>query len=391
MDARQIAAVIDRHHDAFVRDLAAWVNIDSGSFSPAGVNRVADRCEERFHRGGWEVERLQHHPDGGDPQLGDLVIARLPGDGPNILLIGHIDTVFHEGAATERPFRIEGNRAFGPGVYDMKSGVLAAMAAVEALQEAGLSAGNLTFVCNPDEEIGSSFSASSIKELAQVADAALVMEGAREDGSVVSARKGVTDFRVEIIGRAAHAGVEPERGRSAVVEASHKVIGLHGLNGQWPGVTVNVGVVEGGERPNVVADRCRLHIDVRAPHEETLAQVEAELERICHEHVVPDIEVIVEERRWHRPMENGSGTQHLVGVARQIAAELGFELGDAATGGASDANTTSAAGVPTLDGLGLVGGDAHADAEWVDLDSITPRVTMIAGLIQRIAIEGVPA
>lgn len=390
MSSREIAAVVASHRDAFVRDLQEWVDIDSGSFTPIGVNRLADRCEERLHAGGWEVERLLHHAAGDEEQLGDLIVARLPADGPSTMLIGHLDTVFHEGAAAERPFRTEGTRAYGPGAYDMKSGVLAAMCAVEVLQELGLPTGNLTFVCNPDEEVGSPFSGDTIKGLAQVADAALVMEGAREDGSVVSARKGVTDFEIEIIGRAAHAGVEPERGRSAVLEASHKVIALHALPDRWPGVSVNVGVIEGGERPNVVADRCRLHVDVRAPSEAALESVEAELERICREHVVHDVDVVVQERQWHRPMERTEGTRHMVSIARDIAEDLGFDLGDAATGGASDANTTSAAGVPTLDGLGLVGGDAHSEAEWVDLESVVPRVTLIAGLLTRIATQGVP-
>jgi glutamate carboxypeptidase len=221
----------------------------------------------------------------------------------------------------------------------------------------------------------------TIKELAQVADFALVMEGARENGDIVSARKGVTDFEVEIIGRAAHAGVEPERGRSAVLEAAHKTVSLHALNGQWPGVTVNVGVLEGGTRPNVIADRARLHIDIRAPHAETLELVESELERICTTHVIPDVEVIVEERKWHRPMEKSEASGKLVELAQAIAGELGFELNDSATGGASDANTTSSAGVPSLDGLGLCGGDAHAESEWIDLTSIVPRVSLLAGLI----------
>ncbi len=385
MDPRDLAGRMERRRDEFIGVLAEMVNVDSGSFSPGGVDRIADLCEKRFWAGGWQVERISHVPVDGEDQLGDLVIGRFPGDGPNILLIGHMDTVFDDGTADERPFRIDGDRAFGPGVSDMKSGLLAGFFAVEMLQEAGPALGNLTFICNPDEEIGSPFSGPVIRDLAQVADYALVLEGAREDGSIVSARKGVTDFEVQIVGRAAHAGVEPDRGRSAVLEAAHKTIALHSLNGQWPGVTVNVGVMAGGTRPNVVADHCRLHIDVRASHEETLELVEAELARICTTHVVPDVEVIVEERQWHRPMERTEASTRLVVIAKGIAAELGFELRDESTGGASDANTTSSAGVPTIDGLGLVGGDAHAESEWIDLESVVPRVALLAGIIARLS------
>jgi glutamate carboxypeptidase len=305
-------------------------------------------------------------------------------------MIGHMDTVFDEGTAEMRPFRIEDGRARGPGVSDMKSGLLNGFFATEILAESGFPVGNLTYICNPDEEIGSPFSAEIIKDLASNADVAFVLEGARENGAIVSARKGVTDFEIEIIGRAAHAGVEPERGRSATLEAAHKTVALHGLNGRWPGVTVNVGLLEGGTRPNVVADRCRVWVDVRAAHRQTQELVEAEIERICATHVVPDVEVVSEGRTWHRPMEKTASTAALVDAAVEIAGALGFELTDESTGGASDANTTSAAGVPTLDGLGMVGGGDHGPAEWMAIDSVVPRMSLLASLLGRIATEGVP-
>jgi glutamate carboxypeptidase len=267
----------------------------------------------------------------------------------------------------------------------MKGGLLLGFFAVEMLQEAGAPLGSITYICNPDEEIGSPFSASYIRDLAANADVALVLEGARENGDVVSSRKGVTDFFIDFVGRASHAGVEPERGRSAILEAAHKIVALHELNGRWPGVTVNVGLMNGGTRPNVVSEKARLQVDVRSPEESTLAEVEAELERICSESVVPDVEVIAEGRRWHRPMEKKAGSARLAEIAIEVAAGLGFELHDASTGGASDANTTSAAGVPTLDGLGLVGGGDHSPTEWADMRSIVHRMTLLAGLLSRIS------
>jgi glutamate carboxypeptidase len=169
-----------------------------------------------------------------------------------------------------------------------------------------------------------------------------------------------------------------------VLEAAYKTIALSELHGRWPGVTVNVGVAHGGTRSNVVAERCVLHVDVRSPELATLEAAEQEIERICAEPVVPDTTIDVSGRGWHRPMEKREEAQRLVDIAVKTAAELGFELRDASTGGASDANTTSAAGTPTIDGLGPVGGDDHAPAEWLDLNSVVPRISLLAGLISRL-------
>ena len=380
---REIAA--SRYED-FVLALEAMVNVDCGSYTPEGVNEIVDRCVERFSRRGWDVERTPHRPADGEARLGDLVVGRLTGSrGPRVLMIGHTDTVFDPGTVAQRPFTIEGDRAKGPGVSDMKGGLLTGFFALETLQDAGFDGfGSVTYVCNPDEEIGSPWSREVIRAEAANAEIALVLEGARENGDVVSARKGVSDYRIEIVGRAAHAGVEPERGRSAILEAAHKTVALQALNGRWPGVTVNVGIVHGGTRTNVVAERCAIEVDVRSPEAESLAAVESEIERIANEHTVPEVRVEVSGGKWHRPMEKKDGGARLAALAIDVAREVGFELRDAATGGASDANTTAAEGVPTLDGLGPIGGDDHAPKEWLDLTSVVPRVTLLAGLISRL-------
>ena len=386
VDATLLRDVAHRKRGAFVVELERMVNVDCGSYTPAGVNAIADMCVERFESGRWIVERRSHAPAEGEVRLGDLVIGRLAGaGGPKVLLVGHMDTVFDEGTVAERPFTVEGSRARGPGVSDMKGGLLTGFFAVETLQEAGFDGfGEITYVCNPDEEIGSPFSGPVIREIAPRHDAALVLEGARENGDIVSARKGITDYVVSVRGRAAHAGVEPERGRNAILEAAHKVIALQALNGRWPGVTVNVGVARGGTRTNVVPADCELHVDLRSPVLENLEEAEREIERICRESVVPDTTVELHRNGWHRPMEKKEGSQRLVDIAVATAAELGFELRDASTGGASDANTTSAVGTPTIDGLGPVGGDDHAPAEWLDLDSVVPRIALLAGIISRL-------
>ncbi len=386
MDAHAFLSIAERRYDEFVTDLERMVNVDCGSYSPSGVNEIADGCQARFEAAGWSVQRTPHAPGPGEDRLGDLVIGTLDGrGGPAVLLVGHMDTVFDDGTVAERPFAIEGHLARGPGVSDMKAGLLTGMFAVEVLQEAGVDGfGRITYVCNPDEEIGSPFSGRVIRELAPQHDAAFVLEGARANGDIVSARKGITDYEISITGRAAHAGVEPEKGRNALLEAAHKVIELQALNGRWPGVTVNVGVARGGTRSNVVPERCELQVDLRSPELETLEAAEAEIERIMADHVVPDVVTDVRGNGWHRPMEKREGGARLAALAIEVAAELGFDLRDAATGGASDANTTSAAGTPTIDGLGPIGGDDHAPAEWIDLRSVAPRVALLAGIIARL-------
>ena len=386
MDVEVLRELAAERYEPFVSELEQMVNVDCGSFSPSGVNEIADLCETRMREGGWRVERRPHVAEGDGPRLGDLVTGTLEGSGgARLLLVGHMDTVFDDGTVAERPFRIEGDRALGPGVSDMKGGLLVGFHAVEALQRAGFDGfGRITYVCNPDEEIGSPFSGPVIRELAPRHDAAFVLEGARANGDIVSARKGITDYAIEFLGRAAHAGVEPEKGANAVLAAANAIVALQALNGRWPGVTVNVGVARGGTRTNVVAERCLLQVDLRSPELVTLEQAEAEIDRICADHGVEGVTVRVDGNGWHRPMEKQEGGARLAGLAIELAGELGFELRDAATGGASDANTTSSAGTPTIDGLGPVGGDDHAPAEWIDLTSVVPRVALLAGLISRV-------
>ena len=358
------------------------MNIDSGTYLPEGVNLVADLMQERFETGGWEVERHPH--DGkGSAQLGDILIARRHGRGQGrVLLIGHMDTVFPEGTASSRPFRVDGDRAFGPGVSDMKDGLLAGLYAARTLQELETETfESLTYVCNPDEEIGSVFSSTFIRKQAANADVCLVLESARQNGNIVSARKGSADMKIVITGRAAHAGVEPHRGRSATLQGAHTTVALHELNGRWPGVTVNVGVIRGGTRPNVVADRCELHVDIRAPTNESYEHALATVRDVATREHVPEVTVEVAQGSGFPPMEKGAGTARLVEQAKAIGNELGLDVDDTSTGGASDANGVSARGVPTLDGLGPVGGGAHSPDEWLDLSSVVSRTALLAALI----------
>ena len=191
-----------------------------------------------------------------------------------------------------------------------------------------------------------------------------------------------------IHGRAAHAGVEPEKGRNAILVAAHQAIALQALNGRWPGVTANVGVVRGGTRPNVVPETAVLEVDLRSPSRADLEAAEAEVRAIAAANHVPDVTTTVEEMGRHWPMEKLPGTARLVEHAAALAMRLGFSLRDAATGGASDANTTAGLGVPTLDGLGPVGGDDHAPGEYVEVSSIVPRTTLLALLLLAVGRDG---
>jgi len=384
------SATLDRLSDEitsrlpdFLEDLESLVNIESGSFTKAGVDEVETWMADRLEALGATITR--HHNE----DLGDTVVATFdgPSDGATVMLVGHTDTVFDVGTLAERPFEIRDGNILGPGASDMKSGLLVglyALAALRALRPTDadwLPVGKLIYVVNPDEEIGSPLSKPIIAELAQGADAAFVLEGARANGDIVSARKGMMHLRATIVGRAAHAGVEPEKGRSAVLEAAHKTLALHALNGRWDGVSVNVGAINGGTRPNIVAGSAVMSIDMRAGTRATQDDAEAAIRAILETSTVPDIDTTTERTALHRPMEKTAESAKLVDRAVAIASALGFELKDTSTGGGSDANTTAGAGVPTIDGLGPVGGNDHTPIEYIELDSIVPRTTLLAALI----------
>lgn len=380
MEISAIVAAAERRVDVFLDDLRTLVNIDSGTYTPAGVQQVAALLAMRFEEVGCTAEILPTQHKG--PNL----VARKQGDGQGrVLIIGHMDTVFPEGEAQRRPFRIEDGRAYGPGVFDMKSGLLVGLNALGVLHELGqVPLRQVTFLCNSDEEVGSPESHDLVAALAREADAVLVLEPTSDVGRLTVSRKGVGMYVLEIKGVSAHAGVEPRRGRSAILELAHRIVALHALNGTIPGVTVNVGVVSGGERPNVVADHARAEIDIRVPNEESMRAIQAELRRVASEYVVPDVEITLDGRFEHLPFVQSEQSKRLFDKAQEVAADLGITLRGEPTGGGSDGNTSAALGIPTLDGLGLVGGLAHNPGEFVELDSIVPRISLLTGLLDRL-------
>ncbi|MFF8267851.1 M20/M25/M40 family metallo-hydrolase [Streptomyces sp. NPDC016562] len=373
--------------EGYLDDLAGLVAIDSGSYSPDGVNRMADWTRERLLRLGFDVERIAAAPAHGHP-VGDVIVARKRGDlpvtegGRRVLLVAHLDTVFEEGTAAERPFALDGRMARGPGVSDDKGGLLAGLSALEVLEETGTRQyAELVFLATPDEEIGAPASRPVTEAAARGAHFALALECARENGDVVIARKGVADFRVTVTGRAAHAGIEPERGANAALAAAHLVVALQALNGHEDDVTVNVGVVRAGTRANIVCPEAELRVEVRSATAAGIAAARSAIEAAAARPAVPGTTATVEQLDLCPPMEDTPASRRMFDLARKIAAELGVPLGGAATGGVGDANFIAGTGVPTLDGLGPVGGADHTPEEWLDTSTVPLRVALLASLV----------
>lgn len=372
--------------DAYLADLETIVNIDSGTYTREGVNRVGAYLAERFQGWGFAT-RLERQSEFGDHLLATRQGGK-PG-GPRLLFIGHIDTVFAEGEAARRPFAIgerEGQRvATGPGVLDMKSGVLLGMYALRLLGEAGEeSYQSVTFLCNSDEEVGSPTSKALIKELAGQHDAVLVFEPGRKEHTVVSARKGCGRYKIEVWGRSAHAGVEPHLGRNAILELAGQVQKLHALNGTIPGVTLSVGIIRGGERTNVVPDYAYCELDIRAADMAGIRAVEQAMREITAQRILDGTRIELSGGMGSQPFERNAQNQPLIAHVKAAGADLGMDIQDVSSGGASDANTASWAGTPTLDGLGTGGGLAHNPGEYVELAYLPKRIALAMRLVKRL-------
>jgi glutamate carboxypeptidase len=386
MKAKQVVQRAEQLMEQYLDDLKTTVNIDSGTYTKDGVDRVAVYLEERFQLFGFStrIERQKEY--------GNHLVATHSGsapNGPRILLIGHIDTVFPEGEAGRRPFAIStkngGRIATGPGVLDMKSGVLIGMYGLHILiaaQEADYQ--SVTFVCNSDEEIGSPSSRPLIEELAKQSDAAIVLEPGRAVATVVSSRRTSGQYRVEVRGVSAHAGVEPHKGRNAILELSHQVQKMQALNGTVPGTTLSVGVIHGGERTNVVPDYAYFDMDVRASDQAGIQAIETAMRQVVDQNVLQGTQITLSGYMLAQPFERNGLNARLIQLAKEVGSELGLRIEDVGSGGASDANNTAAVGVPTIDGLGAGGGLAHNPGEYVELDYLPTRIALLAGLVQKI-------
>lgn len=311
-------------------------------------------------------------------RTGGFVFARPAGRvAPFQLVVGHTDTVWPLGTLDTMPLEVQGSVMAGPGVFDMKAGLAMLVFALEAMRALGLAPPVAPVVLiNADEEIGSRESAGHIARLARLADRALILEpGAGAEGALKTARKGIGAFQVVAHGRAAHAGLEPEKGASAILELAHVIRRLHDLNDPASGVSVNVGVIEGGLRSNVVAPEARAAVDVRVPTMDHARAVEAAILGLAP--TVPGVSLSISGGIGRPPMERTPANRRLWALAHEAGRALGLDLAETAVGGGSDGNITSQF-TATLDGLGAIGDGAHARHEHVRLDRLAERTALLA-------------
>lgn len=361
---------------AWMTALEALVRHESPSRDKPALDALAGKLADRFAAIGGAVA-IEPNPHGGDHLRIRFFDDRA--SGPPALLLAHYDTVWPVGTLAGMPFRVDGERIVGPGVFDMKASIVQAELALGSIARNRLAPPRpVEFLLTSDEEIGSPTSRALIEARAREAAHVLVLEPPLADGSLKTARKGVGAFRMAIDGRAAHAGVEPEKGISAVVELAHQILAIGVLADPGAGTTVNVGVVSGGTTTNVVPARAEARIDVRAVTGSEARRIESALLGLAPK--LPGAKVTVEGGFNRPPMERTPQVAALFGRVQKLAAGL-LELGEGSTGGGSDGNFTAALGVPTLDGLGIEGAGAHASHEHIRADSLIERAALLAVLL----------
>ena len=382
--AAAVRKYLEARREAIIEEIARMVNIDSPTFPGEGTNAVSAHFAEKYRGMGADVEMIPGARGTGDHLLATLRGAREKG--PRILVIGHCDTAFPEGTAARRPFSVEGGAARGPGVADMKGALVTCRFAVEALLAGGFrDFSTIQILYDADEERGNPSSRETIERLGKDAACALIIEPGRADGSVVSSRKGSCCGSLRVRGVAAHAGVAPEKGRSAAHELAHKMVDVQRLAGA--GGTVNITGLSGGERPHVVADAASCHVEFRADRQADLDSMADALRRMIATPHIEGTRAEFEVTGGRPAMERSRGTERLLSIAAGIARGAGVELRHAHTGGGSDGNYLAPLGVAALDGLGPVGGGLHTDEEYLELDSIAPRGALLGGLIEALASE----
>ena len=368
----------------YLQDLEQLVNIDSGSKNAAGVARVAGIFTERFKQLGWSVQEHRFHDE-----IGPSLEISNCGDAPcDVLILGHMDTVFAASTAAERPFAVRDGRAYGPGVVDCKGGLTLVHYVLQSLQQDGVLKNLAVRVAfNADEEISSVHSRAWLEQLAAKSGCVLVAEPGRPNGDMVNQRKGIARYELEICGVAAHAGADHEKGRSAVEELAHWILALQGKTNYEAGTTVNVGVVAGGSAPNVVAAQARAQVDVRVLDISEAELVEQFLREKEATPFTVGVAVKVTGGLRRPPMLPSEQTLALGWNLEQVGAAVGVPVTWAATGGGSDGNFAAHLGVPTLDGLGPVGGRAHSEEEYLELSSLESRFKLWCGLLTQLAKE----
>jgi glutamate carboxypeptidase len=361
--------------------LKSIVDIDSGSGDIPGGERVESILAKRLTDAGADLRSVPAEVAGVAPN----VVAVFHGTGKaRVLIIAHIDTVFGPGTAAKRPFRIEGGRAYGPGVGDEKGGVVTAVTALAILHHLGFKEyATITLMLDGSEELGSPGSTELIKTLAGQSDVEFNMEPGDPPDALTVWRKGAGNIVIQVRGRAAHAGMVPEKGRNAAVELVHQLAALQGTFPQsGPGTTVNLTVIKTGDRTNIIPDFAEATLDVRVRKLSDFDHVLARIKARLAPKIVPDTTITVAAKgSTYPPLTESPQVDALGERAQRIYAELGMTVTLSGNGGASESAVAMSVGTPALDGLGLVGAGFHTDQEWIDLSSVTPRLYLFTRLL----------
>lgn len=372
----KLRAYFSQRTDQMLDLLRQLVEIESPSTDKGATDRIGRFVAQAACEAGASVTVVSQE------QRGDHVLARWGRGEGGFLLLCHLDTVWPLGTLAERPWRVEGERAFGPGCYDDKASAVIILTALKGLQELNLVPSRpVTVLFNSDEEVGSRTSRSLIEAEAARAGVVFCVESAPPDGSLKVWRKGTGQYVVTALGRAAHAGVDHEKGVNAIEELAHQVLRLQGMTDYAAGTTVSVGWVRGGTRTNIVPDRASARVDVRVRTAMEGVRMDETIKGL--QPVLPGAQVVVEGGPSRPPMEESPLTLEPFRRAQEIGAVLGLTLGKSGSGGASDGNFTAALGVPTLDGLGAVGNGAHSPDEYVLIPSLPERAALMAALLTR--------
>lgn len=374
--SEQIRSWLSSQRDAMLGLIEKVVNIDSGSYDKAGVDAVGEVFEAFYRSHDIEVERLPRDISG------DIFRAAIPGPGnAPIVLMGHRDTVFGKGEAARRPFTIRDGRAYGPGVMDMKGGLVLNAFVLAAFKKFGGNPAPLIALLTSDEEIGSPHSRGIIEETARGARAVYNSEPGRANGNVVSQRKGGIFMVMDIVGKAAHSGANFEAGHSAINALAHKILAIAALTDLSIGVTLNVGLVSGGQSVNTVAPSASGAIDMRYARHADRDRIFSAIDKIvAAEHVLGTSSTLAIKGEF-LPLELTAGNAGLLDIYRKAAERAGLALEGEATGGCADSGFTSAVGTPTLCATGPVGGLAHSPEEYMEVESIVPRALALANAV----------
>ena len=378
-----MASIIDLQH--FCRAQHGWlletvealVRLESPTTEKGAVDACGAELASRLAAIGGRVTPLPR------TSRGDHLLAEFGCGASQVLLLGHFDTVWPVGQLGRMPLAREDGRLHGPGIFDMKAGIAIGMLAVRALLETGAPlARRIVMLWTTDEEVGSETSRGAIEDEARRSDAVLVLEPSLSGGAVKTSRKGCGSFEVIVKGVSAHAGIEPQKGASALHELAHQILRINALQDLSRGVSVNVVQASGGLRSNVIPDEARAIVDVRAPTADAAAAVDAAFRSL---QPMDARTTVTAKGGFDRPpLERSPAVVRLYNEACRVARELGFDLREGATGGGSDGNFTAALGVPTLDGLGAVGDGAHAFHEHIEVASLADRAALVAGLVARL-------